>query len=46
MRVTLLGLLAWVGVAILLVYIGNELRRTTEAKAVRPPLDPGASINP
>lgn len=40
MRVTLLGLLALVGVAILLVYVGNELRRTTQANAVRPPQNP------
>ncbi len=36
MRVTLLGVLALVGVAVLLVYAGNELRRTTQANPVQP----------
>jgi hypothetical protein len=40
MRITMLGVLAWVGVAVLLFHVGKELRRTTQANAVQPPQNP------
>jgi hypothetical protein len=46
MRVTLLGVLAFIGVVALLIYVGNELQRTNQAKAAEPPQNPDSSINP
>jgi hypothetical protein len=46
MRVTLLGVLALIGTAALLVYIGNELQRTSQAKALQPPQNSDSSITP
>jgi hypothetical protein len=46
MRVTLLGVLAFVGIVALLIYVGNELQRTNQAKAVQPPQNPDPSKNP
>jgi hypothetical protein len=46
MRITLLGVLAFIGIAVLLVYVANELQRTNQAKAVPPPQNPDSSINP
>jgi hypothetical protein len=46
MRVTLVGLLVWIAVAVLLVYAVNELSRTTQADTVQPPQNPDASTNP
>ena len=39
MKITLLGVLAVVGTIALLVYIGSEWQKTSDAKAV-PPLQP------
>jgi hypothetical protein len=46
MRVTLLGVLAVIGVFALLVYVGNEWHRTNQAKPVPPPQNPDSSTNP
>lgn len=45
MRVTLLGVLAFIGIAVLLVYVTSELQRTNQAKAPQPPQNPDSSIN-
>jgi hypothetical protein len=40
MKITLLGALAIIGIAALLIYIGNEWQRTSQPKAVPPPQAP------
>ena len=46
MKVTLVGVLVFVGIAALLVYVASELQRTSQAKAAQPPQNPDSSINP
>jgi len=46
MKITLLGVLALIGIVALLVYVGSELQRTSQAKAVPPPPNPDSSMNP
>ena len=40
MKITLLGVVAFVGIAVLLLYVGNELQRRSQAKAAQPPQNP------
>jgi hypothetical protein len=46
MKITLLGVIAFIGIAVLLVYVASELQRTNQAKAPQPPQNPDSSINP
>ncbi|MFZ0759447.1 MAG: hypothetical protein WAM69_05795 [Candidatus Sulfotelmatobacter sp.] len=48
MRVTLLGVLTMVAIAVLLVCAGYELRRANQARAVLLPLEenPDSPLNP
>jgi hypothetical protein len=46
MKVTLVGVLVFVGIAVLLVYVASELQRTDQAKDPEPPQNPDSSINP
>ena len=46
MKITLLGVLALVGIVALLVYIGNEWQRTSDAKAVPPLRAPDSPPDP
>jgi hypothetical protein len=46
MRITMLGVLAVVGFAVLLFHVGTELRRMTQANAIQRLGNPNASINP
>ena len=45
MRVTLVGVLVFVGIAALLIYVGSELQRTNQANATPPPQNPDSSTN-
>jgi hypothetical protein len=40
MKITLLGVLAFIGIAALLIYVGGELQRKNKAKADQPPENP------
>lgn len=40
MKITLLGVLAFIGITALLLYVGNEWQRTVQAKAAQPPQKP------
>jgi hypothetical protein len=40
MRVTLLGVLVFIGIAALLIYVANELQRTNQARSAQPPQSP------
>lgn len=46
MKVTLVGVLAFIGIAALVVYVASELQRTNQAKAPQSPQNPDSSINP
>jgi hypothetical protein len=46
MRVTLFGAVTLVAIAALLVYVGYELYRTSQANAPQPPQNPDPSTNP
>ena len=46
MRVTLLGVLAMIGIVVVLVYVANELQRTNQANADQPPQNPDSSTRP
>jgi hypothetical protein len=46
MKVTLFGVLAFVGIVALVIYVGNELQRANQAKAAQPPQNPDSSTNP
>ncbi len=46
MKITLLGVLACVGIAALLLYVGSELQRKSKAKAEQPPENPIPSLPP
>jgi hypothetical protein len=45
MRITLLGGIGALAVAALLVYVGYELHRTSQAKAAPPQENPDSSTN-
>jgi|GEM_PF-4071482 len=44
MRVTLLGVLAVIGVLALLVYLGDQWQRTSQGRGVPPPQNPDSSM--
>jgi hypothetical protein len=46
MRVTLVGVLSLLGLAVLLVYAGYELRLMTERKSAQSPWSPEPPLNP
>jgi hypothetical protein len=47
MRITLLGVLGFLAVAVLLIYAGYELHRTTEEEKEAPPKPPNPPpVNP
>jgi hypothetical protein len=46
MKVTLVGILVFVGIAALLIYVANELQKANPTKGAQPPQNPDSSINP
>jgi hypothetical protein len=46
MKITLVGVLVFIGIAALLVYVAGELQKANQTKGAQPPQNSDSSINP